>query len=103
MKIGILGSGAVAKSLARGFRERGDEVTLGTRSPAPLATWLKENRRARTASLAEAAASAEVVVLAVKGSAALEALRAAGDKNLAGKCLIDATNPIDDAPPVNGV
>src|SRR5262245_15919172 len=103
MKIGILGSGDVAKALARGFLERGDDVTLGTRSPADLASWVKESRRARAASVAEAATLAEVVVLAVKGSAAQDVLRAAGDKNLAGKCVLDTTNPIDDSPPVNGV
>jgi predicted dinucleotide-binding enzyme len=43
------------------------------------------------------------VVLAVKGSVVSEALRAAGGDNLAGKVVIDATNPIADAPPVNGV
>jgi len=43
------------------------------------------------------------VVLAVKGTAALDALRAAGPEPLAGKCVIDTTNPIADAPPVHGV
>ena len=42
-------------------------------------------------------------MLAVKGSAAAEALRAAGARTLAGKTVIDATNPLADAPPTNGV
>ena len=46
---------------------------------------------------------ADVVVLAVKGTVAADALRAAGAANLAGKTVIDATNPIADAPPMNGV
>jgi len=50
-----------------------------------------------------AATFGEVVVLAVKGAGAADALRAAGKANLAGKTIIDATNPIADAPPVNGV
>ena len=54
-------------------------------------------------SFSETAAFAEVVVLAVKGSAAADALRAAGSKNLDGKLVIDACNPIADAPPINGV
>src|SRR5438552_948164 len=45
----------------------------------------------------------ELVVLAVKGTASAEALRAAGASNLSGKPVIDVTNPIADAPPVNGV
>jgi predicted dinucleotide-binding enzyme len=103
MKIGIVGSGDVAKALARGFLARGDEVTLGTRTPAQLAGWARENAPAKVASPAAAVAPAEVVVLAVKGSVALEALRGIGADELAGKCVLDATNPIADAPPVNGV
>jgi predicted dinucleotide-binding enzyme len=76
---------------------------LGTRAPAKLADWAKQNPQARTGSFADAAAFADLVVLAVKGTAALEALRAAGGANLAGKAVIDATNPVADAPPVNGV
>lgn len=39
----------------------------------------------------------------VKGTVAADALRAAGAANLAGKPVIDATNPIADSPPTNGV
>jgi predicted dinucleotide-binding enzyme len=52
---------------------------------------------------AEAAQFGELVVLAVKGTATHEALELAGKSNVAGKTVIDATNPIADAPPVNGV
>ncbi len=103
MKIGILGSGAVAQALGAGFLRHGHEVTLGTRDPAKLAGWRKQQPQGRVAGFADAAKSAEVVVLAVKGTVAAEALRAAGAPNLAGKVVIDATNPIADAPPVNGV
>jgi hypothetical protein len=103
MKVGILGSGAVAKSLAGGFIKHGHEVTLGTRTPAKLADWAKQNPKGRTGSFADAAKSADLVVLAVKGTVAAEALRAAGAASLAGKPVVDATNPIADAPPVNGV
>jgi len=103
MKVGILGSGDVAKALAVGFLKHGHNVVMGTRDPAKLADWLTQQRGARASSFAEAAKFGEVVVLAVKGTVALEALRAAGASNLAGKPVIDATNPIADAPPVNGV
>jgi predicted dinucleotide-binding enzyme len=103
MKIGILGSGDVAMALAGGFLRHGHDVTLGTRSPAKLADWKKQNPKAATANFPDTAKFAELVVLAVKGTAAADALRAAGADNLAGKAVIDATNPIADAPPVNGV
>ena len=103
MNIALLGSGDVAKTLAAGFLKHGHDVTLGTRTPAKLADWAKKNSKGRVASFAEAAKFAEVVVLAVKGTAAGDALRAAGAANLAGKPVIDATNPIADSPPVNGV
>lgn len=103
MKIGILGSGNVAKALAKGFIDHGHVVMLGTRNPAKLEDWDWENRKGLAGSFAEAATFGEVLVLAVKGSAAAEALRAAGITNLAGKVVIDTTNPIADTPPANGV
>ena len=102
-KIAILGSGQVGQVLADGFLKHGHEVALGTRTPSKLADWAKANPKARIASFAEAAKFAELVVLAVKGTVAADALRAAGATNLTRKTLIDATNPIADAPPVNGV
>ena len=103
MKIGILGSGDVAKALAAGFLRHGHEVMLGTRTTAKLADWAAQNPGARISSFADAAQFAELVVLAVKGSAAVEALRGAIASNLDGKPVIDATNPLADAPPNHGV
>jgi 8-hydroxy-5-deazaflavin:NADPH oxidoreductase len=103
MKVGVLGTGDVAKTLAAGFLKHGHSVTMGTRSPAKLAEWQKENPNARVGSFSDAASFGEVVVLAVKGTASADALRAAGAANLAGKPVIDATNPITDAPPAHGV
>ena len=103
MKIGILGSGAVAQALAVGFLRHGHDVTLGTRTPSKLAEWGAQNPKARIDSFSSAAGFGEVVVLAVKGTAAAEVLRSAGTANLAGKPVIDTTNPIADAPPSNGV
>jgi predicted dinucleotide-binding enzyme len=103
MKIGIIGSGDVAKTLGGGFLKHGHDVMMGTRNPAKLADWTKQNPKGRVGSFADAAKFAEVAVLAVKGTVAAEAVRAAGAANLAGKVMIDAANPIADAPPVNGV
>lgn len=103
MKIGILGSGDVAKSLARGFLVHGHQPMLGTRDPAKVSGWLAQNAGGAAGSFADAARFGELLVLAVKGAAAADVLRAAGAANLAGKPIIDATNPIADAPPVHGV
>jgi predicted dinucleotide-binding enzyme len=103
MKIGILGSGDVAKALAVGFLKHGHDVTLGTRAPVKLGEWAAQNPKARVADFADAAKFGELVVLAVKGSAAMDVLHLAGAENFAGKPVIDVTNPIADAPPVNGV
>ncbi len=103
MKVGILGSGAVAQSLAVGFLRHGHEVTLGTRTASKLADWRAKNPQAAVGSFTDAARFGEVVVLAVKGAAAADAIHAAGAANLAGKTVIDATNPIADVPPTNGV
>jgi len=103
MKIGILGSGDVAQTLGQGFLRHGHTVMLGTRDAAKLSGWLKENPSARVGSFAETASFAEVAVLAVKGSIVADVVRAAGADRLSGKTVIDATNPIAEAPPVNGV
>ncbi len=103
MKVGVLGSGDVAKTLAGGFLKHGHAVKVGTRSPAKLADWAAQSKVGSTGTFAEAAAFGELVVLAVKGTAAAEALTLAGVKNLAGKTVIDACNPIADAPPEKGV
>src|SRR5947208_8772957 len=100
MKIGLLGSGDVAKTLGSGFLKHGHQVMLGTRESAKLADWAKQNPKARVGSFVETAKFAEIAVLAVKGTAVADAVRSAGPGNLAGKTVIDATNPIADAPPV---
>ena len=103
MKVGVLGSGDVAKALAGGFLKHGHDVMMGTRDPSKLANWATQNPKAFIGSFAEAAKFAGLVVLAVKGTVAADALRLAARANLAGKPVIDATNPISDIPPVDGV
>jgi predicted dinucleotide-binding enzyme len=103
-KIGVIGSGVVGRTLANGFVKHGYAVMIGTNTPAKR-DELKSRTSGKVAvgSFEEAAAFGEIVVLAVKGTAAEAALRAAGIANLDGKTVIDTTNPIADAPPVNGV
>jgi len=78
-------------------------VMLGSRTPDKLKDWATANPQGKTGNFAAAAEFGELVVLAVKGTAAWEALRRSGEENLAGKPVIDACNPITDAPPTNGV
>jgi 8-hydroxy-5-deazaflavin:NADPH oxidoreductase len=103
-KIGILGSGIVGQTLANGFLKYGYEVMIGTGDVTKLAEW-KTNAggKASVGSFSDAAMFGDLVVLAVKGTAALEGIKKAGAAYLAGKTVIDTTNPIADAPAVNGV
>jgi predicted dinucleotide-binding enzyme len=103
MKIGIIGSGIVAQTLGGGFLKHGHEVVMGTRDPAKLAEWAQQNPKGKVGSFANAAKFAELAVLAVKGTVAADAVRAAGAANFAGKPVIDTTNPIAEAPPVDAV
>lgn len=103
MNVGVLGSGNVAKALGLGFLEHGHDVMMGTRDVSKLTPWAQQNGGARVGSFAEAASHGELVVLAVKGTAAPDVLRLAGAQSLVGKPVIDTTNPIADAPPTNGV
>lgn len=102
MKVGIIGSGTVARTLGEGFLRHGHQVTMGTRDPGKLADWLAQNPEGRVAAVADAARFGEAVVLAVKGGAALAVIESLGAA-LDGKVVIDTTNPIADAPPENGV
>ena len=104
MKVAILGSGVVGEALASGFLKHGHAAMRASREPQKLAAWKAAAKgQAAVGTFAEAAAWGELVVLAVKGLAAEAALDQAGVANLAGKTVIDTTNPIADAPPQNGV
>lgn len=104
MKIGILGSGIVGQTLANGFIKYGYEVMIGTGDASKHAE-LKEKTsgKAQIGTFAETAQYGEQLVLATKGSAAESALQRAGIQNIGSKVVIDATNPIAELPPVNGV
>jgi predicted dinucleotide-binding enzyme len=103
MRVGIIGSGDVAKALASGMVKHGHEVMVGTRAPAKLAEWGKQNPKASVGSFSDAAEFGELIMLAVKGDAAADALFLAGASNLVGKTVMDTCNPIEDTPPVHGV
>jgi 8-hydroxy-5-deazaflavin:NADPH oxidoreductase len=103
MNVGILGSGDVAQALGRGFLKHGYSVMMGMRDTRRLSEWSRPGPNASVGRFADAARFGELIVLAVKGTAAAEALRAAGVNNFAGKTIIDATNPLADDPPVYGV
>lgn len=104
MKVGILGSGIVGQTLGSGFIKYGHQVKIGTSNPNKLNDWIKNSgTNASIGSFADAASFGEIIILAVKGTAAMNVLEKAGSKNLADKTIIDATNPIEEVPPVNGV
>ena len=104
MKIGILGSGAVAQTLGSGFIKHGHEVTLGTRNSQKLEEWKSTNgNKADVATFEAAAKFGELIVLAVQGRSAESAIALAGAEYLSGKTIIDTTNPIAELPPVHGV
>lgn len=103
-KIAVLGSGQVGETLANGFLRHGHEVMRASRDVSKLAAWKSSaGPKAHVGTFDAAAAWGDSVVLAVKGSAAESAIDQAGIKNLTGKTVMDATNPIADAPPENGV
>jgi predicted dinucleotide-binding enzyme len=103
-KVGIIGSGAVGQALANGFIKYGYDVMIGTNTSSKHAELKsKTGNKANIASFAETARFGDIIVLAVKGIAAEAAVRSAGAEALSGKLVIDTTNPIAEAPPVNGV
>lgn len=99
--VAILGSGVVAQTLAKGFSDAGYAVSMGTRTPSKLEDFQTQTHVA-VESFENAASSSDLVVLAVKGSVA-ESVVASIASSLAGKVVIDTTNPIADEPPDHGV
>jgi len=101
MEIAVLGTGMVGRALAGRLTELGHHVTMGTRDPAATrgrddeSAWLAEHERVTLTTFADAAAAAELVVHAGAGSAALDVLGLAGADHLAGKVLLDVSNPLD--------
>jgi len=101
-RIGVIGSATVGQTLAGGLKKHGYDVRIGSRTPEKLAAF-SEQSGIQAGTSADVASWAEAVILAVKGSAAEQAVRDANPANLRGKAVIDTTNPIADAPPEDGV
>lgn len=105
MKIGILGSGDVAKALGHGFLATDHEVRLGTRDPkrSTLSEWSRgAGPRASVGTFAEAAKFGEIVVVATRGTETVGILKGIGPDAFHGKVVIDVTNPLvftPNAPP----
>ena len=101
LKIAVLGTGPVGRAVAGRLAEVGHEVTIGTRDAADTAgredyaAWAADHPAVGLSTFAEAAAGAEVVVNASGGGVALGILESAGTENLAGKVLLDISNPLD--------
>ena len=109
MKIAVLGTGTVGRAIATRLSGLGHDVTVGTRDPEatrartepdamgtpPFSAWATENQGVGLATYAEASTTADLVVNATGGSGTLAALEQAGADNLAGKVLIDISNPLD--------
>jgi predicted dinucleotide-binding enzyme len=102
--IGVIGSGVVGQTLADGFIKHGHQVKRGSREPKKLAEWQsKAGASASIGTFEEAARFGEIVVLAVKGDGAEAAVEQCGVAALAGKLVLDTTNPIANTPPEKGV
>lgn len=101
-KVGILGSGQVGQVLASGFLKHGYEVMIASSDVSKLAEWKNKNAAGKLGSFADAARFGDTIVLAVKGTSAEGVVKSLAT-SLVGKVVIDATNPIAAAPPVNGV
>lgn len=101
MKIAVLGTGMVGQALSARLAELGHDVTIGTRDPAATlareeyAAWAAAHDGLGLATFAEAAAGAELVINASSGTVTLDVLTQAGEENLAGKVLVDISNPLD--------
>lgn len=98
MRIGVIGSAVVGQTLASGLKKHGHDVRIASRTPAKLGEFSKSAGIA-AGTFSEVAAWAELIVLAVSGTAAVDAVREAGPENLHGKPVVDTTNPIAKEPP----
>lgn len=102
MNIAIMGAGNVGGALGKLWAAKGHDIFFGVPDPNGAKTQALVKSigvRARAGGVAEAAASAGIIVLATPWPATQDAVRAAGD--LAGKIVIDCTNPL--APDLSGL
>lgn len=109
MKIAVLGTGTVGRTIAGALARLGHEIVIGTRDPkatlartepdamgaAPFGQWLVDHPHVHLSAYADVAADAELVINATNGASSIAALSAAGAENLAGKIVVDVANPLD--------
>jgi 8-hydroxy-5-deazaflavin:NADPH oxidoreductase len=98
MRIGVLGTGTVGRTLATKLISLGHDVMMGSRqagNEAAVAWAASAGQLADEGNFAEAAGFGELVVNATAGSASIDALVSAEAENLAGKVLLDVANPLD--------
>jgi predicted dinucleotide-binding enzyme len=103
-KIGIIGSGQVGKTLAAGLLKYGFSVMIASRSEEKQKSLVAEiEGDIQAGGFLETARFGEIIFLAVKGIAAMDALNTIGANILENKIVVDTTNPIAEVPPTNGV
>lgn len=98
MKIGILGTGSVGRTIGTAFIEKGHEVMLGSRSTTneKAMSWVEANGvHARHGSFQETVEFAELICICLNGAFAVDVLQQAGPANFIDKIVIDVTNPLD--------
>jgi predicted dinucleotide-binding enzyme len=98
MRIAVLGTGVVGRTLSEALIVTGNDVIMGSRSAdnEEATAWSQAaGPSASNATFADAAAAAEVIVNATKALFSVDALQMAGAANLSGKVLVDVTNPVD--------
>jgi 8-hydroxy-5-deazaflavin:NADPH oxidoreductase len=109
VRIGVLGTGVVGRTVGAKLVELGHEVRMGSREAGKEAAveWVESaGESASEGTFADAAEFGELLINATAGSASVDALAAAGAENLAGKVLIDISNALDfsqGSPPTVGV
>jgi len=98
MRIGVLGTGMVGKTIATKLVALGHEVMMGSRAPdnEQAAEWVASaGSGGSQGTFADAAGFGELVFNCTAGTGSLEALELAGAENLAHKTLVDVSNPLD--------
>lgn len=98
MRIAVLGTGVVGQTLGTRLVETGHEVRMGSRRAGnenAVAWAAATGDAASEGSFRDAATWGQVVVNATGGLVSVEALTAAGTDHLAGKAIVDVSNPLD--------
>lgn len=105
MKIGIIGSGIVGRTLGNAFLNEGHDVMLGTRdlTKAEVIQWKENNSKGQIGLFSDTASFGELIVLATSGIITADAVKLSGIENFSNKIVIDTTNPIAKSAPESGV